>query len=282
MRRRILAANWKMYKTTEETQDFASELLPLLAGLLPRPAKGLWRSAEPEDSQKEAGDSPGSVRALFPEAVVCPPFTALAAAAEAFAKSPVRLGAQNLYPAAEGAYTGEISPGMLRELGCTYVILGHSERRQYFGEGNQFINAKLKAAWEAGLLPILCLGETLGERQAGRSEEVCLSQLGEGLRDIGPERAAELVVAYEPVWAIGTGLSARPDDAQEIIGSLRRRLKELYGEAVAEKVRIQYGGSVKPENIAAYLAMPDIDGALIGGAGLEAVSFAAILKNAQF
>ena len=256
MRRPILAANWKMNKTQGEARAFAEVLLALLAGM--------------------GQDSPE-----IPEAVVCPTFTALAAAAEAFRGSPVRLGAQNLYPAPEGAFTGEISPDMLRELGCAYVILGHSERRQYFGETDEFINQKVKAAYAAGLTPILCVGETLEERQAGRSEEVCLGQLTRGLAKVGPAEVCRLVVAYEPVWAIGTGMSARPEDARAVAGALRRRLEELYGPETAARARLQYGGSVRPENIKSYLEMPDIDGALIGGAGLKASSFAAMWENAR-
>ena len=260
MRRPILAANWKMYKTGEEARAFAAELLPQL------PAAGI--SGGPEE-------------AFGPEAVICPPFTALSTLAEALSGAPVALGGQNLYPQEQGAFTGEIAPAMLRDLGCTYVILGHSERRQYFGETDEFINQKVRAAFAAGLIPILCLGETLEQRQAGGSLRLCLEQLTAALAGVTKAEATGLVIAYEPVWAIGTGLSAEPEDAQELIGALRERLGELYGGEVAAAVRIQYGGSVKAENIAAYLAMPDIDGALIGGAGLDASSFARILKIAS-
>ena len=254
MRKPILAANWKMYKTNEEAKAFSEAFLAFL--------------------NKEEDDA-------AVEMLVCPAFTALPVLAEAFAASPVVLGGQNLYPQKEGAYTGEISPDMLRDAGATYVILGHSERRRYFQESDAFLNDKVKAALECGLKPILCVGETLEQRRAGKTAEICCGQLAGGLADLSGDICDSLVVAYEPVWAIGTGESANAADAQETIGVLRQWLRDAYGALAAEKVRIQYGGSVKPDNIAGYLAMPDIDGALIGGAGLAPDSFWAMVESAK-
>jgi len=213
------------------------------------------------------------------EMVLCPPFTALAAVAEQLTGSGIALGAQNCYWETEGAYTGEIAPGMLKEIGCRYVILGHSERRQYFGETDEKVNKKVRAALAGGLTPIVCVGELLEEREAGRTEEVVGRQLNGALAGLGAAEAAGLVVAYEPVWAIGTGRTASAADAQAVNGYIRGILRRLYGDAVAEAVRIQYGGSVKPGNAAELMAQPDIDGALVGGASLDADSFALIVHN---
>ncbi len=187
-------------------------------------------------------------------------------------------GSQDISAHDKGAYTGEISGSMLSKLGCTYAVIGHSERRQYHGEDDAIVNAKVKAAYRHGLTPIMCIGEVKEEREAGIQEQVTLGQLDGGLVDIPADQAATIVIAYEPVWAIGTGLTATPQDAQDMCGAIRRRLTELYGSDVAEAIRIQYGGSVKSANAAEIMAGPDVDGALIGGASLDADEFVAICK----
>jgi len=213
------------------------------------------------------------------EVVVCPPFTALAQVAEALKGTDTAVGAQNVYWEERGAYTGEVSPVMLKDTGCRYVIVGHSERRQYFGETNEKVNRKLKAVLTHGLTPIMCVGETLAEREAGITEKVVRTQTGAGLAALTEEQVAGMVIAYEPVWAIGTGKTASDEDAQQVISFIRSIVKELYGPGAAGRVRIQYGGSVKPENAAGLMAKPDIDGALVGGASLEAASFIGIVKG---
>lgn len=247
MRKPIIAGNWKMHKTRGEAVALVKALKPLVAG-------------------------------AACEVVVCPPFTALTAVAEEIAGSNIVLGAQNMHWEKEGAFTGEVSPGMLKDVGVKYVILGHSERRQYFAETNETVNLKVKAAFAYGLVPIVCVGETLTEREAGKTEEVLEDQVRNSLAGLTENEAAELVVAYEPVWAIGTGRTASEGDAQASIAFIRRLLADMYGEDTAARVRIQYGGSVKPENIAGLMAQPDIDGALVGGASLQAESFAAIVN----
>jgi triosephosphate isomerase len=187
-------------------------------------------------------------------------------------------GSQDISAQDKGAYTGEISGLMLAKLGCTYAVIGHSERRQYHGEDDALVNAKVKAAYKHGLTPIMCIGEVKEEREAGIQEQVTLGQLDGGLADIPAEQAATIVIAYEPVWAIGTGLTATPQDAQDMCGAIRRRLAELYSQEVADAIRIQYGGSVKASNAAEIMAGPDVDGALIGGASLDADEFVAICK----
>jgi triosephosphate isomerase len=187
-------------------------------------------------------------------------------------------GSQDISAHDQGAYTGEISGPMLAKLGCTYAVIGHSERRQYHGEDDALVNAKVKAAYKHGLTPIMCIGEVKEEREAGIQEQVTLGQLDGGLADIPAEQAATIVIAYEPVWAIGTGLTATPQDAQDMCGAIRRRLAELYTQEVADAIRIQYGGSVKAANAAEIMAGPDVDGALIGGASLDADEFVAICK----
>ncbi|GFN22719.1 MAG: triose-phosphate isomerase [Thermoanaerobacteraceae bacterium] len=249
MRRPIIAGNWKMHKTSAEARRLITDLKQLVGG-------------------------------AQVEVVVCPPFTALAAAVAAAAGSNISVGAQDIFWEDEGAYTGEISGPMLKELGCRYCIIGHSERRQYFGETNATVKKKVQAAFRSELTPIVCVGETLAEREAGQTLEVCRRQVEEGLGDLTPEQVARLVVAYEPVWAIGTGKNATGEDAQEAIGYIRERLAAMYGREAADKCRIQYGGSVKPENIAEFMARPDIDGALVGGASLDPISFAAIVNTA--
>lgn len=213
------------------------------------------------------------------EIVLCPPFTALQAVSELLAThANVRLGAQNVHEATHGAFTGEISAAMLRELFCRYVIVGHSERRQYYGETDALIAKKAKAALTAGVKPIICVGESLAQREAGQWKEVLAVQTQGSLAGFSEKEAPDIVVAYEPVWAIGTGKNATPDQAQEAQYFIRQELGKLFPGGAAERIRIQYGGSVKPENAMALFKQPDIDGALVGGASLEARSFAAIVK----
>ena len=250
MRKKIVAGNWKMNKTVAEAQQLVSELLPGLDAV-----KGIDR-------------------------VLCPPFTALYPIGEMLKGSEVGLGAQNLFWEASGAYTAEVAPNMVAEL-CEYVIIGHSERRQYFGEADETVNKRVKAALEIGLNPIVCIGETLEENQAGKTAEIVSRQVRGGLADLTPEEGAKLVVAYEPVWAIGTGLAATASDANAIHRDVVRvALAEMFGEEVAQGIRIQYGGSVKPNNAVEYFGQSDIDGALVGGASLKADPFIAIAKAA--
>ena len=237
-----------MYKTVSEAIAFVRELKDSLAGF-------------------------GGV-----EVVVCPPFTALALVAEALRGTDIAVGAQDVYWEDKGAFTGEISPVMLKDAGCRYVIIGHSERRQFFGETSEAVNRKVKAVFSHGLTPIMCVGEMLEEREAGITEKVVRTQTEAGLAGLTPEQAAGMVIAYEPVWAIGTGKTASDDDAQQVIGFIRSMVTDLYGAGAAEQVRIQYGGSVKPANTAGLMARPDIDGALVGGASLEVESFTGIIK----
>lgn len=250
MRKPIMAGNWKMHKTVTQAVNFARDLLS--------------RLENPEC-----------------EVVICPPFTALSPLAEAIKGEYIVLGAQNMYWENEGAYTGEISPGMLTEIGCRYVILGHSERRRYFGETDENVNRKVLAAFRHNLVPIVCVGETLEEREAGITEQVVRRQTETGLAGITAQQARKLVVAYEPVWAIGTGRTASPEDAQQVNAFIRSVLAEMFGKEAAAEVRIQYGGSVKPDNAAKLMAQQDIDGALVGGASLNAAGFAAIVKAAS-
>jgi triosephosphate isomerase len=239
MRRPILAGNWKMNLTTGEAVDFVRRI-----------RRGL-----------------GEIRGA--DRVLCPPFTALSTAKDLLSATDIGLGAQNMHWQDKGAYTGEISPIMLKEL-CQYVILGHSERRAYFGETDQGVNRKIKAALSHGLLPIVCVGETETEYDAGLTKEVVSGQVRGCVDGLAAEQVASLVVAYEPVWAIGTGKAATAAGAGAVIGlTIRGTLSELYGEATAQAVRVQYGGSVKPANVAEFMAHPDIDGALVGGASLK-------------
>jgi triosephosphate isomerase len=249
MRRFIIAGNWKMHRTVDEAVNLGSELVPLVS-----------------DVQNA-------------DVVLCPPFTALAPLGEALKGSGVYLGAQNMHYEGEGAFTGEVSARMLLPLGVSHVILGHSERRQYFSETDEFINSKVKAALGSGLVPILCVGELLEERESGAMEEVINRQLDGGLDDVSIQAPEDLVVAYEPVWAIGTGKTATPEQAQEVHMFIRARLTQFFGAEAAGKMRIQYGGSVKPDNAAELMGQPDIDGALVGGASLDPVKFAAIVKS---
>lgn len=247
MRRPIIAGNWKMHKTISETAGLIKDLAPLVGG-------------------------------AAAEVVVCPPFTALATARDAVAGTAIGLGAQDMHWEKQGAYTGEVSALMLRDAGCGYVIIGHSERRQYFAETDETVNKKLHAAFTGGLVPIVCVGETLAEREAGATERVVDRQIRQGLAGLTAEQAAALVVAYEPVWAIGTGRTASAEDANAVCAFIRRLAAELFGEAAADAMRIQYGGSVKAENIAELMGKTDIDGALVGGASLDAATFAKIVK----
>lgn len=248
MRKPIIAGNWKMHKTVAEAVALVEELKPLVADV------------------KEV------------EVVVCPTFTALDAVSKAIKDSNIVLGAQNMYWEDQGAFTGEISPLMLKELGCTYVILGHSERRQFFGETNEGVNKKAKAAFNHGLIPIVCVGETLEEREAGTTRQVVETQTKGGIAGLEVEEVSKLVIAYEPVWAIGTGKTASKEDAQEVCGYIRQVVSNMYGEELAHKVRIQYGGSVKAENATELMAQIDIDGALVGGASLKAADFNGIVR----
>jgi len=250
-RKKIIAGNWKMNKTQAEARVLVEDLL------------------------REVGHFDDA------EIVLCPPFTALAVVSELLSDvSNVRLGAQNMHEAASGAYTGEISAAMLKELYVRYVILGHSERRQYFHEDNATVNRKTKAALAAELRPIVCVGETLPEREANKWKTVLQTQLVESFASFGDNELADIIVAYEPVWAIGTGKTASPAQAEEAHQFIRNVLAEKFSTTAAEKMRIQYGGSVKPENAKELLSMPDIDGALVGGASLDARGFTAIIKNA--
>jgi triosephosphate isomerase (TIM) len=246
----IVAGNWKMHKTPAESGALVKEI--------------------------RDGLSSG---VLGCEVIVAPPYVSIAAAVEAAAGSPVRVAAQNLFWEEKGAFTGEISGPMLKESGCSHVIVGHSERRQYFGESDETVNRRIAAALQYGLIPIFCLGETLEEREAGKTFEVVETQLKGGIGTIGPEAAAGLVVAYEPVWAIGTGRTATPEQAQEVHGFLREALAGIFGGDFAGGVRILYGGSMKPDNARSLMGQPDIDGGLIGGASLKAADFLGIIRE---
>jgi triosephosphate isomerase (TIM) len=247
-RTKLIAANWKMYKTPDQTREFFRDFLPLVAG--------------------HTRD----------EIVVCPPNLDLAAALDSAKGSSVAIGAQNVHWKPEGAFTGETSTAMLQALGVTYVIVGHSERRQYFCESDDTVNLRLKAALEAGITTICCVGEVLEEREAGATDDVLRRQCVRAFHAISAKKAAHLVVAYEPVWAIGTGKTATPEIAAEAHAVIRREAAEVFGEEFAAGLRILYGGSVKPESAAALMAQEEIDGALVGGASLDAKSFAAIVK----
>jgi len=244
----LIAGNWKMYKTAAEAYRTATDLL-----------------LQVED-------------ATDVEIMIAPPFTALAAVAEVVLGSKVQLGAQNLFWADEGAYTGEVSPGMLAALGCRFVLIGHSERRQYFGETDAMVSRRIDAALRNGLVPVMCIGETEAERDAGQTFSVLDKQITDGLKEQLPDRLETLVVAYEPVWAIGTGKTATRQQAQEAHRFIRQKLADRFGASLAEIVRILYGGSVKPENIGELMEMADIDGALVGGASLKAETFAKIVR----
>ena len=252
MRKKIVAANWKMNMTQAESAAFVETFL------------------------RELGDFDEV------EVVIVPPFTALAKVGEGLSASQtVKLGAQNMYSEKSGAFTGEISAAMLRDLFVRYVVLGHSERRALLGETDEIVNRKVRAAHEASLRPIVCVGETLEQRERGDVEKVIGTQLRGSLAGLGSKELSETVVAYEPVWAIGTGKTASAEQAQEVHAFIRKTLSSMSDAATASKMRIQYGGSVKPDNAAELMSQPDIDGALVGGASLDPRSFAEIVKAAQ-
>jgi triosephosphate isomerase len=248
-RKKLIAANWKMYKTPPEAKKFCEEFLPLIAG--------------------HARD----------EIAICAPYIDISTLSCALFEEGIGIGAQDVYWEKEGAFTGEISAPMLKAIGCTHVIIGHSERRQYFGETDATVNKKLKAALDAGLVPIVCVGEELEEREAKLTNDILRRQCTGAFRDIGGDRAQSLVVAYEPVWAIGTGKTATPDMAVEAHLTIRAQAAAALGDEVARKMRILYGGSVKPENAKALMSEEEIDGALVGGASLDPKAFAAIVKH---
>jgi triosephosphate isomerase (TIM) len=251
MRRAFIAGNWKMYKTVQETIFYIKELRALV----------------------------GSVRDV--EIVVAPPFTAIAAAAEAARGSQLSVAAQDLYWEREGPFTGEVSAGMVREAGAEHVLIGHSERRTLFGETDLTVNRKLGATLAVGLCPIVCIGESLEQRDANQTLDVLDGQLRGGLDTFTGMQLAALVLAYEPVWAIGTGRNATPDQAQEAHAHIRARLKQWFGADLADRCHILYGGSVKPDNIAALMSQPDVDGALVGGASLDVRAFAEIVRKSR-
>ena len=247
MRKPIIAGNWKMHKTVGESAALVQELISLVQDV------------------KDV------------EIVVCPVFTSLGVVHEKLRNTNIKLGAQNMHWEKQGAFTGEISPEMLKDIGCDYVIIGHSERRQYFAETDETVNRKIKAAFVYGLTPIMCVGETLEQRQKGDTERVIATQLKADLAGISAQEAAGMVIAYEPIWAIGTGVNASAEDANAVCTFIRNLVREMFGQQAAESIRIQYGGSVKPENAAELMAKSDIDGALVGGASLKA-SFSEIVK----
>jgi triosephosphate isomerase len=248
MRKKVIAGNWKMYKMPDQTREFFRDFLPLVAG-----------------HQRD-------------DIVVCPPDIDLAAAVDSAKGSNVAIGGQNVHWKTEGAFTGETSAAMLLALGVTHAIIGHSERRQFFGETDDTVNLRLKAALEAGLIPICCVGEVLQEREAGMTDDVLRRQCVRAFHAVSAKKAANLVVAYEPVWAIGTGKTATPELAAEAHAVIRREATEIFGGEFAARLRILYGGSVKPDNASALMAQEEIDGALVGGASLDPRSFAAIVK----
>jgi triosephosphate isomerase len=244
----FIAGNWKMNKTVGEAVDLVREVKEAISGV------------------KEV------------EVAVAPPFTALYAARRELEGSRIRLAAQNLYWEEKGAFTGEISPLMLKEVGCDYVIIGHSERRQYFGETDETVNRRTKVALAKGLKVIFCIGETLKEREEGKTFSVIERQIEGGLKGSGEKELRDIVIAYEPVWAIGTGKTATPEQAEEVHRFIRGKVEKLYSRKVSEETRIQYGGSVTPENIKGLMNQPNIDGALVGGASLKAESFSKIVR----
>lgn len=246
----IIAGNWKMFKTATEAVLFVNEV------------KG---KAEVEGVQS----------------VICAPFTALPALVEAVKGTNLKVGAQNLHYEDNGAYTGEVSGIMLNDLGVDFVIIGHSERRAYFAETDEIVSKKVRAAFRHHLIPIVCVGEKLEEREAGQTKEVVRVQTEAAFRGLAATEAAQVVVAYEPIWAIGTGKSSTAEDANEVIGYIRGVIRDLFDASTADQVRIQYGGSVKPNNIREYMQQPEIDGALVGGASLEPASYVALVEGAK-
>lgn len=246
----IIAGNWKMFKTVPEAKSFI-----------------------------EAVKGKAEVEGV--ESVICAPFTNLPALVEAVKGTSIKIGAQNLHFEDNGAFTGEISGVMLKDLGVDYVVIGHSERRQYFNETDETVNKKVHAAFRHDLTPIVCVGEKLEEREANQTKDVCKVQTEAAFAGLPSDQAAKVIVAYEPIWAIGTGKSSTSQDANEVIAYIRGVIKDLYNEEVANAVRIQYGGSVKPENVAEYLGQSDIDGALVGGASLQPESYIALVEGAK-
>lgn len=248
MRKPLMAGNWKMFKSPAETAVFFEKLLPLVAA------------------------------SRHCDILICPPFVDIAVAVNAAAGTSVAIGGQNLHWAKDGAFTGEVSGPMLKASGCSSVIIGHSERRQYFGETDETVLKRTIAALEAGLQPVVCVGERLEEREAGKTNDVLATQFRDGISKLAPEQFARIVIAYEPVWAIGTGKTATPDMAAEAHRALRGETERAFGKDAAATVRVLYGGSVKPDNVKTLMAQPEIDGALVGGASLDPVSFASIVN----
>jgi triosephosphate isomerase len=248
MRKPIIAGNWKLHNTSSQGVALVKELAKLTVD-----AEGV-------------------------DIVVCPTFTTLTAVANALDGTNIHLGAQNLHWEKKGAFTGEVTAEMLRDVCCEYVLVGHSERRQYFAETDETVNKKVKAALEGKLIPIMCVGESLEEREAGTTEKLVGKQVKAGLEGLTKDQVATVVVAYEPIWAIGTGRTATADQANEVCAFIRRTIAEIFGQETADKTRIQYGGSVKADNIAELMGKSDIDGALVGGASLDAVGFSKIVK----
>lgn len=251
MRNIVIAGNWKMYKSNSEAKELVEEL------------------------KNKTNDI------IKTRMIVCPPYTALSIAAELVKGTNIQVGAQNMYWEQQGAFTGEISTEMIKSTGATFVLIGHSERRQFFGETDETVNKKLKAALQSGLNPIVCIGETLEERESGVTNDIVGKQVEKALADISTESMKKVVLAYEPIWAIGTGKTATPQQAQDVHKFIRSVLYKLYGSEVGNEIVIQYGGSVKPENATELLSQPDIDGALVGGACLKAESFSEIIKAAE-
>lgn len=251
MRKPVIAGNWKMFKTVGEAHDF-------------------WNIA-----------SSATIDASKVDAVICAPFLQLPALVEAAKGSSIHIGAQNMHQEKEGAFTGEISGDMLKDVGVTHVVIGHSERRQYFNETDETVNLKTKAALDLGLTPIICVGESLEQREAGETESVVSKQVAEAFEGLTESEVEKTVVAYEPIWAIGTGKTATADDANQVCQAIRETILDLHGEEAASATRILYGGSVKPANIEELLGKDDIDGALVGGASLEADSFLQLVEATQ-
>ncbi|HEX7056326.1 MAG TPA: triose-phosphate isomerase [Bacilli bacterium] len=250
MRTPIVAGNWKMFKTDKESVDFIQAVK-------------------------------GKAEISGVESVVCAPFTNLSALMAAVKGTTLKVGAQNMHWEESGAFTGEISGPMLQALGVNYVIIGHSERRAYFAETDETVNKKAHAAFKYGLTPIICVGEKLNEREAGKTKDICKTQTEAALAGLTAAQAAKTVIAYEPIWAIGTGKSSTADDANEVIGHIRNVVKNMFGEQTAAAIRIQYGGSVKPGNIREFMRQPEIDGALVGGASLDPASFIQLVEGAK-
>ena len=247
MRKPIIAGNWKMNMTPSQAKELVTDLIPLV---------------------KDAAC----------DVVVCPPYVDIALVAELVKGTNIQVGAQNIHWAEKGAFTGEISAAMLKEAGAAYAIIGHSERRQYFGETDETVNSRTKAALAAGIVPIICVGESLAQRENGETDAVVSGQVKADLEGIPGEAVAGLVIAYEPIWAIGTGKTATDEQANETIGLIRKTIASLYGQAVADQVRIQYGGSMNPKNVKGLMAQAQIDGGLIGGASLKAPDFAQVVN----